>query len=52
MLYQPAHDRFAVPDPGAELARLARYVPATLVTLSARGLVASVLLTRPFRTEA
>lgn len=43
MLYQPAHGRFAVTDPEAELARLARSVPATLVTLSARGLVASVL---------
>jgi transcriptional regulator len=43
MLYQPAHDRFAVADPAAELARLARLGPATLVTLSGAGLVASVL---------
>ncbi len=43
MLYQPAHDRFSVADPAAELARLAARVPATLVTLSGAGLVASVL---------
>jgi transcriptional regulator len=43
MLYQPAHDRFAVADPATELARLAASVPATLVTLSSGGLVASVL---------
>jgi transcriptional regulator len=42
-LYQPAHDRFRPPDAAAELARLAAAVPATLVTLSAGGLVASIL---------
>jgi transcriptional regulator len=42
-LYQPAHDRFRVADPAAELARLAADVPATLVTLSHGGLVASIL---------
>lgn len=43
MLYQPAHERFVVAEPEAELARLAAGGPATLVTLSAGGLVASVL---------
>ncbi len=43
MLYQPAHERFVVDDPGAQLARLAASVPATLVTLSGGGLVASML---------
>ncbi|MEZ4596334.1 MAG: FMN-binding negative transcriptional regulator [Chloroflexota bacterium] len=43
MLYQPSHDRFRVADPAAELERLARAVPATLVTLSSAGLVASIL---------
>jgi transcriptional regulator len=43
MLYQPSHDRFRAPDADAELARLAADVPATLVTLSTGGLVASVL---------
>lgn len=43
MLYQPGHDRFAVADTAAELDRLAAEVPATLVTLSSGGLVASIL---------
>lgn len=43
MLYQPAHDRFVVADPAAELTRLAASVPATLVTLASGGLMASVL---------
>ncbi|MET0772316.1 MAG: FMN-binding negative transcriptional regulator [Candidatus Limnocylindrales bacterium] len=43
MLYQPAHGRFQAPDPARELARLAGSVPATLVTLSSGGLVASIL---------
>ncbi|MBX3031276.1 MAG: FMN-binding negative transcriptional regulator [Chloroflexi bacterium] len=42
-LYQPGHDRFRVADPLAELARLCADVPATLVTLSSKGLVASIL---------
>lgn len=42
-LYQPGHDRFRVEDPLAELARLCADVPATLVTLSSRGLVATIL---------
>lgn len=43
MIYQPAHERFAVADPAVELARLVTEVPATLVTLSSGGLVASIL---------
>lgn len=43
MLYQPAHGRFEASDAEGELTRLAAVVPATLVTLSASGLVASVL---------
>ncbi len=43
MLYQPAHGRFEASDAERELARLAPAGPATLVTLSAGGLVASVL---------
>jgi transcriptional regulator len=43
MLYQPAHGRFQASDAEQELARLAAVAPATLVTLSAGGLVASVL---------
>jgi transcriptional regulator len=43
MLYQPAHNRFAVDDPAAELAELCRHVPATLVTLGPEGLRASIL---------
>ncbi len=43
MLYQPSHERFRVADPAAELARLTADSPATLVTLSSEGLVASVL---------
>jgi len=43
MLYQPAHERFVVTDPAAELAGLAGEVPVTLVTLSRHGLVASIL---------
>ena len=42
-MYQPAHDRFLVGDPVGYLARLAAVVPATLVTLSSHGLVASIL---------
>jgi transcriptional regulator len=43
VLYQPAHERFAVADPAAELARLSLETPATLVTLSGAGLLATVL---------
>jgi len=43
MLYQPAHNRFKVDDPAAELAELCRHVPATLVTLGPEGLRASIL---------
>ncbi len=42
-MYQPAHARFAVPDPAAELAALAEHVPATLVTLAGGELRASIL---------
>ncbi len=42
-MYQPAHDRFRVEDPAAQLMQLAPVVPATLVTLSSGGLVASIL---------
>ncbi len=42
-MYQPSHGRFLVDDPSAELARLAAVVPATLVTLGADGLRASIL---------
>ena len=42
-MYQPAHDRFRVDDPGHYLTDLAATVPATLVTLSSHGLVASIL---------
>lgn len=42
-MYQPAHGRFAVPDPVAELTRLAGRAPATLVTLGPDGLTASIL---------
>jgi transcriptional regulator len=42
-MYQPAHGRFAVPDPAALLAELAAVVPATLVTLGADGLRATIL---------
>jgi transcriptional regulator len=43
VLYQPAHGRFTASDAEHELARLAASVPATLVTLSTGGLVASIL---------
>jgi transcriptional regulator len=43
VLYQPAHGRFQASDTERELARLAALGPATLVTLSAGALVASVL---------
>ena len=43
MLYQPAHNRFTVDDPAAELAELCRHVPATLVTIGPEGLRASIL---------
>ncbi len=42
-MYQPSHDRFQVADPVTQLRELAAAVPATLVTLSSGGLVASVL---------
>lgn len=42
-MYQPAHNRFAVADPAALLAELCARVPATLVTLGADGLRASIL---------
>jgi transcriptional regulator len=42
-MYQPAHHRFEVADPAALLAELAARVPATLVTLAADGLHASIL---------
>jgi transcriptional regulator len=42
-VYQPAHARFSVPDPAAELADLASTVPATLVTLAGGELRASIL---------
>lgn len=42
-MYQPAHRRFEVADPAALLAELATRVPATLVTLAADGLRASIL---------
>jgi transcriptional regulator len=42
-MYQPAHHRFEVGDAAALLAELAPRVPATLVTLSADGLRASIL---------
>ena len=42
-MYQPAHRRFEVADPSALLAELVPRVPATLVTLAADGLHASIL---------
>ncbi len=42
-MYQPAHNRFAVDDPAVLLAELCARVPATLVTLGADGLRASIL---------
>lgn len=42
-MYQPAHNRFAAADPAALLAELCAHVPATLVTLGAEGLRASIL---------
>jgi len=42
-MYQPAHGRFAVPDPAGLLAELAAHVPATLVTVGPDGLRASIL---------
>lgn len=42
-MYQPAHRKFEVADPAALLAELAATVPATLVTLGADGLHASIL---------
>ncbi len=42
-MYQPAHDRFRVDDAVSYLAQLAALVPATLVTLSSKGLLASTL---------
>jgi transcriptional regulator len=42
-MYQPAHGRFEIEDPAAFLSELAAHVPATLVTLAADGLRASIL---------
>ena len=42
-MYQPAHRKFEVADAAALLAELAARVPATLVTLGADGLRASIL---------
>lgn len=42
-MYQPSHERFLVDDAAGSLAELAAAVPATLVTLSSDGLVASIL---------
>ncbi len=42
-MYQPAHHRFEVADPAPLLKELAAVVPATLVTLSTKGLHASIL---------
>jgi transcriptional regulator len=42
-MYQPAHGRFEVDKPEALLAELASRVPATLVSLGADGLRASIL---------
>ncbi len=42
-MYQPAHRRFTVQDPGALLAEFCTRVPATLVTLGQDGLRASIL---------
>ena len=42
-MYQPSHGRFAVADPADLLADLAARIPATLVTLGADGLRASIL---------
>jgi transcriptional regulator len=42
-VYQPAHRRFAVPDPTQLLLDLAANIPATLVTVGPDGLRASIL---------
>ena len=42
-MYQPAHKAFAVANPATLLLELAALVPATLVTVSADGLRASIL---------
>ncbi len=42
-MYQPAHGRFAVPDPVALLAELSASAPATLVTHAADGFHTTVL---------
>jgi len=42
-MYQPAHRKFEVADPGAVLAELCAVVPATLVTHGPDGLRASIL---------
>lgn len=42
-MYQPSHGRFAVTDPAGVLSELCAHVPATLVTLNADGLRASIL---------
>ena len=42
-MYQPGHGRFTVDDPATELDALVSIVPATLVTLGADGLAASIL---------
>jgi transcriptional regulator len=43
LMYQPAHGRFAVPDPVDVLADLCRRVPATLVSLGSDGFRTSIL---------
>jgi transcriptional regulator len=42
-VYQPAHGRFAVPDPPDALADLCRHVPATLVSFGDEGFRTSIL---------
>src|SRR4051812_38629385 len=42
-MYQPAHRKFEVEDPGAVLADLCAVVPATLVTHGPDGFRASIL---------
>ena len=42
-MYQPAHGRFAAPDPAALLAELSAVVPATLVTAGADGMRTTIL---------
>jgi len=42
-MYQPAHGRFAVPDPAEALADLCAHVPATLVSFGSEGFRTSIL---------